>query len=366
MVDITQLDHVEEGLLLLPSQWDDKPVIRGILAAWLTPLNDTEQNALDVRDGFNVNTAIGVQLDIIGDYFDEQRQGRSDTDYRTAILTQISTTNGSGTPNQLIDLFSSITNTSSVTIYEHYPLSVALLASGGVDTDLTAPPYMRDAAPASVDYVGLMFDPAGYAWIGKEETIVFGDANLLDNLGNQIIDDNLNNIVAEVELSAIDDGSFRSSFVDVTVDGDEVTGYGENYGGVYGGSASEYSWLVETTTNDNSLITSGGNGFVVWAEQSELDPLTASTNKTNPIKQFKDSGIKARQPMSRQFFNWVMALIDDWLSLISDRALVDAIRMTVDVTQTATDYDTRFGGTWASVGSDTFGGVTTYIFKRTA
>ncbi|MCP4393547.1 MAG: DUF2612 domain-containing protein [Alphaproteobacteria bacterium] len=372
MVDITQIDHIEEGLALLPSQWDNKPILRGVLESWLTPLNTTEQCAIDVRDGFNICTAIGAQLDIIGEYFDESRLGRSDTEYRAAILSRISAANGSGTPDQLIDLFGTITASSSVTFYEHYPLSVALLSVGGADSDLTAPFNMLEAAAASIEFVGLMFDPAGFDWIGQDATLQFGDANLIDNASNQIIDDNLNDIVATILLDSIDDGNLRGSFVDETVDGDQVSGYGENYGGVYGGSAAEYSWLAETTMTDNSLITSGGNGFVLWAGGvggngiAILDPLTQSTNKLEPIQQYKNSGINNEQPIPRQFFNWAMALIDDWLSLVSDRSLVDAIRMTVDVTQTASDYDTRFGGTWAYVGSDTFGGITTYIFKRTA
>ncbi|MCP3921253.1 MAG: DUF2612 domain-containing protein [Desulfobacterales bacterium] len=372
MVEITQIDHVEAGLELLPGQWDNKPILRGVLESWLTPLNVSEQCAIDVRDGFNICTAIGAQLDIIGGYFDEQRAARSDTEYRAAILSRISSASGSGTPDQLIDLFATISGSSYVTFYEHYPLSVALLSVGGSDTDLTAPSYMLDAAAASIEFVGLMFDPAGFAWLASDAELVFGDVNLFDNESNQIIDNNLNDIVANVLLGSIDDGNLRGSFVDNTVDGDQVSGYGLNYGGIYGGTAAEYSWLVETTTTDNSLITSGGNGFVPWAGGvggngiAILDPLTQSTNKLEPIQQYKDSGINNKQPIPRQFFNWAMALIDSWLSLVSDRALVDAIRMTVDVTQTAADYDTRFGGTWASVGSDTFGGVTTYIFKRTA
>ena len=105
MVDITQVNHVEEGLKLLPGQWDNKPVIRGVLTSWLTPLNVTEEHSLGDRDGFNINTAIGKQLNIIGDYFSEERAGRSDDNYRAAIITRISLGSGSGTPNQLLDLF---------------------------------------------------------------------------------------------------------------------------------------------------------------------------------------------------------------------------------------------------------------------
>jgi len=364
MTDITQLDHVTEGLLQLPSQWENSSKVRGLLESWLTPLNTFEENLVGVRDGFNINTAIGNQLDIIGTYFDIGRGGLSDDDYRARLLSVISSGNGSGTPDQIIKLFSSLSNSSDIKYWEHYPLSIAMLSTfgdegGSVDTD-----NMLSAKPACTEYAAIMYNPYGYCWIGFEAELQ--QQQIIDNLGNDLIDDLGNKIVANVVVDGVDDGTRKFSFVDELDDGEIAGGYGINYGASYGAVAANYSWLAECSIAGNDLITSGGNGFVEWAGTAELDPTTGSTNKAIPIVQMTNSGLKRGQPFPRQFFNWLISNIDDWFKHISNRTVVGTVKMTVDNTKLATDYDTLFGGTWASVGTDTYAGQTVYVFKRTA
>ena len=365
MVDITFVDHVESGLSLLPSQWDDKPVIRGILEAWLSPLNESEQCALDVRDGFNVNTAVGAQLDIIGDYYDETRKGRTDTEYRAAILSIIAASNGSGTPNDVIDLFKALSSGENVKYWEHYPLSFMMYSEFSDQPILSAGPNIQRASPAGVEFAALMYDPDGFAWIGKEA--VSGFANLVTNTGDQLVDNLGNEFIVSAIFEDVDDGTFRSSFVDESVDGDSF-GYGQNYGLGYGGVQAEHSIFCDSVFVDNELVVSGGNGFIEWAGMEEVDPETGTTNKYKPIPQYQDSGIKRGQPVPRQFFNWMMAKIDDWFAHIGNRTVVGSIRITADPSQTITDYANRFGGTWQFNGTQdwTVSNETTYIFERTA
>lgn len=365
MVDVTKIDHVQEGLSLLPSTWDNTPVIRGVLEAWLTPLNQTEQDALDVRDGFNVRSAIGYQLDIIGAYFNESRKGRTDNEYRSAILAIIASSNGSGTPDQLMDLFASLTSTSKVDYWEHYPLSVAMLAADGDDVNISDIDNMLVASPAGVEYAALIYDPNKYAWKGNEATSVL--ANVYAN-GDNVITDLSDNVVAEVVVEDVDNGDFRSSFVDISVDDPSSFGWGQNYGANYGGSPSGFSQFAEASILGNPLTVNGGNGFLPWAEQSEYDPITGTTNKAKPIKQIQDTGLKRGQPLPRQFFNWMIGQIDSWFNLINNRAAVGSVKMTVDPVADVLDFAGRFGGTWTYIGEQTWttNNITSYAFKRIA
>lgn len=365
MVDITYVDHAEEGLSLLPSHWENSPNLRAILEAWLTPLNATEQCALDVRGGFNVRTAIGNQLDIIGDYFDETRDGRDDDEYRSAILSVISAAIGSGTPDQLMDLFAGITNSTSVSYWEHYPLSIALLSTEGEDVDIHDPQYMQNATAGGVEYVALMYNPFSYAWIGTEAAKA--DAFLVTNEGEFIVTDASDNIVVEAVFEDANSATGKSSFIDKSLDQDPV-GYGEKYGEAYGGRDVDTSEFCEASFKDNNLVVNGGNGFVLWASTAQIDPLTGTTNKRKPIPQYQNTGIKSGQPLPRMFFNWMMANIDDWFNNYSQRSEIGTIKMTIDVTQTATDYDDRFGGTWQFNGTQlwTTSNETTYVFERTS
>lgn len=366
MVDVVQIDHVEDGLGKLPAQWKNSKNFRGVLQSYLEQLNLTEQALLDIRDGFNVNTAIGAQLDIIGGYFGEPRAGRNDNDYRAALLSLISSSNGSGTPNQLMDLFGSLANTGEVKIWEHYPHGISLLASNGDDVDPNAANSIQRAKAAAMEFAGLLYDPYGFVWIPYDTQLQQFD--LVTSEGDNVVTDLLDQIVIYSDVEEVPDGNARSSFVDQSVDGDNESGYGENYGLNYGGSPAKYSHFCECSILDNPLTTNGGFGFVEWAGMSEHDPVTGTTNKAKPIKQLQESGLKRRQPLARQFFNWMMANIDSWFKNISDRTPVGAIRQTTDNSQTVTDFANRFGGTWVYLGTETYTAAveTVYVFKRTA
>lgn len=326
MVDITEIDHVTDGLALLPGVWDDSPIFIGVLSSWLTPINSTETCALDVRDGFNLLTAIGAQLDIIGAYFDELRGGRTDTEYRNAILAVIAATNGSGTPDQLINLFSTYSTSTNVKLFEHYPLSVVLYSQNGDIANVKVSADMQKAAPACIEYGALMYDPDSFGWIGNDTAAE--EANLFTDIGDQIVDNIPNNITVIANFEQIDDGTLRSNFIDITVDGTSI-GYGENYGQAYGGLVVDQSEFVDAVVKDNSQTpTPNATGnFVPWAILDEFDPISLTTNKAEPIKQLKNSGIKRKEPLARQFFNWMMANIDAWFSYLSDRTVVGTIRI---------------------------------------
>ena len=375
MVDITQIDHVTEGLDQLPSNWEDKPVIRGVLKAWLTPLNQSEEGIIATRDSFNVNTAVGYALDIIGGYFDERRQGRSDIDYRNTLLSRVSSSNGSGTPNQILDLFNTLSGTTDVTLWEHYPLSMVLYAKNSLEVSIGAIDYLNNATAAGVEYGALLYDKNDWAWIPADKSQSPTLSNLISSVpDNVIMNDGVEdfNVGMNLLVEEVDDGTFRSSFVDQSIPEPEETGYGQGYGNSYGGITPITSILVEASLLGNPLTPSGGNGYLLWAETELYDPDTGTTNKAEPIPQVKDTGLKRRQPLARQFFNWMMASLDDWFSFVDKRVVVGTIKITDDVSKTISDYATLFGGTWTARGSEVYtmtGGVnateTVYIFERT-
>ncbi len=372
MVDITQIDHVEEGLNKLPSQWKNSPNLIGLLESYLTPLNTSEENLLGVRDGFNIATAIGAQLDIIGAYFKESRLGRTDGEYRAAIQTIISSSNGSGTPNELMGLFSTLAGTGEIGYWEHWPYGIMMLATGG---EVATPSHynnIKSAMPACTELMGLMYDPIGFAW-----TPVDGGLDQLNLVvapsGDQLVTDVPDNITVVTTTNSVSDGNFRSSFTDVSVDAGTAGGYGNDYGLAYGAAPRDYSELVDTVTEGNLLVTSGGNGFVEWAGDSEYDGEneveregSGTTNKAKPTLQYQNSGILSSQPLPRQFFNWMMAKIDDWFKFISDRTTIGTFKYTVDAARVVGYYNTKFDGTWTPRGSQSLGTETVYIFERTA
>lgn len=105
---------------LLLQQWKDKPNLVGIINGSLARANDIQDAVFEIRDLLKITTAEGVQLDLIGKVFNEFREGRSDTDYRAAILVK-GTTNYSGEPEAIISILKSQYGASFVKYSPEYP-----------------------------------------------------------------------------------------------------------------------------------------------------------------------------------------------------------------------------------------------------
>lgn len=370
MVDITQIDHVEDGLSKLPAQWDDAAVLRGLLESYLTVLNLTEQDLIGVRDGFNVNTAIGAQLDIIGTFFGEDRLGRNDTAYREAILSRISASSGSGTPDDLLNLLDSIAQSDGSRLWQHYPLSVMM--STDIDVTFTLFDTIQRATPACVELQGIIFtEETSYLPAEGTTSKAILETNTLDT-----VEVDTGGGVFDLEVEYFDEDQtpiFTSQFVDSSQDATaDESGWGLNWGNNWGGfNPPTYVPFPDMVDGVNAASTTSST-FLPWAELSEFDPITGTVNKIRPKLQFRNSGLKAKEPLPRQFFNWMMANISDWLNWFNGQMAVGTIFQTInsplaDVPAAEAELGTRMGGTWNYLGTDSLGSLATvYVFERTA
>lgn len=111
-------------------QFEDKPVIQGMLKSWAEVFQDLE----DVTHSFygvNIYTAVGVQLDeLYGELFNVPRLLRDDETYRGAILARIATLGADGTIENLHQNIVTITQSEFVHVYEHFPADVHIHVGG--------------------------------------------------------------------------------------------------------------------------------------------------------------------------------------------------------------------------------------------
>ena len=102
----------------------------------------------------DIDTMEGEQLDGIGSIVGEDRQGRSDAEYREAIRVRISLNVSSGEPETVIWLFKTLTDpTGAIDYFEDYPAGYVIYGDGDQFAELLA--AMEAASPAGV-YVGLL------------------------------------------------------------------------------------------------------------------------------------------------------------------------------------------------------------------
>lgn len=84
-----QSDHVSDALSLLLSQFNDSTQMRAFLAAQMAPTQDVEDALAVLYTAFDVQTAVGAQLDVLGAIVGEQRNARVDSEFRAYVLGRI-------------------------------------------------------------------------------------------------------------------------------------------------------------------------------------------------------------------------------------------------------------------------------------
>lgn len=100
--------------------------------------------------------------------------------------------------------------------------------------------------------------------------------------------------------------------------------------------------------------------FPEWATVPEIDGVTGNPNKLEPTPEFKASGLKYRQPLARQYINYELDLIDQWLKYLDEQVsaptpipnILDSVYPvgSVHFSTNSANPATYFGiGTWNAV-----------------
>ena len=110
---------------LFPGSVQEKPKFMALAAAVLRQATDLITLAQSIAPGFSVGSAVGVQLDAIGESFGMERQdGWSDTTYRTVLLRKLkrNTWDGTnGTALQYLEAGETLNDNSDGTVSVHAP-----------------------------------------------------------------------------------------------------------------------------------------------------------------------------------------------------------------------------------------------------
>lgn len=117
-------DRVASGLSRLLSQFKDSPNVEGLLSSFLEELQLFENSIEEVSAAFDIDTAIGVQLDVLGRIVGQPREGRIDDVYRLWINARILINQSSGTAEEIYQVVSLLTGDmapGSFKIEENYP-----------------------------------------------------------------------------------------------------------------------------------------------------------------------------------------------------------------------------------------------------
>lgn len=117
---------------IIPSRFSGKPGYEVILSSSDKQLNDLDVSGESLCCDMWIDTAEGVNLDIIGNYVGLQRFGRDDGSYRSLIKLKIDINVGSGQPELLIRAVKELYGATVVHYIPNYPAGVIIQQNGSI------------------------------------------------------------------------------------------------------------------------------------------------------------------------------------------------------------------------------------------
>lgn len=144
-------EHVDEAISHLIEFFRHGPRNQALLTALCTQVQEIENANWDHHNAFDVDTAVGDQLDLLGKRVGERRDDRSDSVYRTAIRVRILVNLSNGRVEELIAIALGISPSAVLTVRELYPASLAIeFSTLGSSTFANAYRLLKKAKPAGV------------------------------------------------------------------------------------------------------------------------------------------------------------------------------------------------------------------------
>lgn len=126
-------DHGDQGVGLLISQFRDKPFIEILVRAHMAQIQELEVVFFDLLVKRALDTAVGVQLDVIGRIVGQSRGTFDEDTYRTFLQGRILVNRSSGTVDQMIELVNTLLPAgASMVVREYYPAAFEIEVIGAV------------------------------------------------------------------------------------------------------------------------------------------------------------------------------------------------------------------------------------------
>lgn len=119
-------DHADQAKARRLEQFKQSPNLAAILDAFSAQAQDYEDAVHPMLALLDIDTMVDDQLDKIGELVNEPRAGATDANYRLAIRAKIAVIIGSGTPDELIELFDTLTGSTTIDYLELYPAGLGI------------------------------------------------------------------------------------------------------------------------------------------------------------------------------------------------------------------------------------------------
>lgn len=120
-------NYEDDAVSLLLPQFNSSPRLRELIKALISPAQETLDGVNQISVAYDVRTAEGAQLDLLGKLLNVSRLGRDDDELRSAIQGRILVNRANGTASNVIELLNLALPDIEYTVIEQFPASYQVL-----------------------------------------------------------------------------------------------------------------------------------------------------------------------------------------------------------------------------------------------
>jgi hypothetical protein len=143
------MDYITIARERLAGRINQKPLVEALAVSLPRQLGIAELVLDQLKNERSIDTAIGIQLDKVGDIVGEPRNGRDDDTYRQYIRFRVFVNISKGRPHDLSYATRFATQADDVQYIEFFPAQVVMF-SDGYASNKTTPQLLQDVSPAAI------------------------------------------------------------------------------------------------------------------------------------------------------------------------------------------------------------------------
>jgi hypothetical protein len=181
MAYIKIANHVQQAQNRLVEQYKESTNLNNFIKSIVDPIQILENETFNVYTNRSINTAVGYQLDGLGKIVGEQRYGRNDDDYRSAIIAQIEINISGGEPESIINAMRQLLRPSVIDYIDIYPAYFQLYLQTDSFID-NLPVLVRSFSPVGIGSGILLQGNSSKPFVFSETSIEL--ANFIMQSGN--------------------------------------------------------------------------------------------------------------------------------------------------------------------------------------
>ena len=117
--ELEVINHESEGDTKRLWQYKNSPIFAAILDTFTAKINEIEEQLTKFKTELQLDTATGINLDLIGDMLNSPFRPIDDEDFRRVLKALITAYNSEGRASDILDLLSKIVESDSITITDY-------------------------------------------------------------------------------------------------------------------------------------------------------------------------------------------------------------------------------------------------------